>query len=286
MSTKIYTEKGPGFRSCGTVVKIVSTVKRLKCGQDMSRKSCPCSEGQPPVVAAQHHGSQVASRCSVNATAKDSDDYFEQWIKEALLEDGEHAGLFCMCHVASATDQNGLGGLATVKPEPKPRLAEVETAKNYDTDGQHSRMSDAERRTAENNNGSSVPAVEPETELAETAALAYRPAVDKKKRRKKKKGKSIDCTRAPKSADDVIANLNAKIKKLSQAVYPGVNCGHKNCIPKPVVTPRNIGWLWSLKETAGVKVKSLVIMLRLSFSKRHGTLKKIVENTVKKTHFA
>lgn len=263
MSTKTYTDKGPGFRSSVTVAKTVSTIKRLECGQDISRKSCPCSEGQPRAVAAQHHGSQVASRCSKNAAAKDANEYFEEWIKEALLDDGEHAGLFCMCRVASTADQCSLGRPAAVKPEPKPRPAEVKTAKNYDTDGQQSRMSNAERHTSENNNGSSAPAVKPETESAKTAAPAYRPAVDKKKRRKKKKGQSTDCTRAPNSAEEVIAHLNAKIKKLSQAVYPGVNCGHKNCIPKPVVTPRNIGWLWSLKETGGVKVTPSIIMLRL-----------------------
>lgn len=42
--------------------------------------------------------------------------------------------------------------------------------------------------------------------------------------------------------------------QITQTIYPGVNCGHKNCLQYPIMTPKNMGWLWSLRETGGVKV--------------------------------
>lgn len=43
--------------------------------------------------------------------------------------------------------------------------------------------------------------------------------------------------------------------RIARAVYPGVNCGHKDCVQYPVVTPKHMGWLWTLDQTAGVKVR-------------------------------
>ncbi|VVC26470.1 Domain of unknown function DUF4776 [Cinara cedri] len=51
-----------------------------------------------------------------------------------------------------------------------------------------------------------------------------------------------------------VNNLSKKINNVAGSVYPGVNCGHKNCISQPVVTPGNMGWLWSLKDAGGVKI--------------------------------
>jgi hypothetical protein len=32
--------------------------------------------------------------------------------------------------------------------------------------------------------------------------------------------------------------------------------GHKACLGKPVKTPKEMGWLWSLRSTGGVKVRN------------------------------
>lgn len=48
--------------------------------------------------------------------------------------------------------------------------------------------------------------------------------------------------------------LVEKMLRLSRVVYPGVICGHKHCNQYPIVTPKNMGWLWSVKSSAGVKV--------------------------------
>lgn len=254
------TQKGPHSRSSDTLnSKIISVIKRLKCGQDGPTNSCPCSGKQPNVAALYRHNSQVIpeSRCSTQASSKNINDYFEQWQNDTLFEDDEHADLFCMCRTICDADDHRLSSSADVKPEkqqPQPKEkanASLETVKNDE-----SIQSDTHR--TENNNGS-VPLVK--TERTENVRPTS-PAGDKRKRKKKKKHhkkKTSICTSnsglemSSINIDEVA--LSKKIKKLTQTIYPGVNCGHQNCIPQPIMTPKNIGWLWSLKETGGVKVK-------------------------------
>lgn len=56
------------------------------------------------------------------------------------------------------------------------------------------------------------------------------------------------------SSDDV-AWTTAQRPVAYPKIYPGVCCGHHHCIQYPVTTPKTMGWLWSLRETGGVKVK-------------------------------
>lgn len=52
--------------------------------------------------------------------------------------------------------------------------------------------------------------------------------------------------------------------------YPGVCCGHHDCIQYPVTTPKTMGWLWSLSETGGVKVKIDIIVVYVQLNRfRH-----------------
>lgn len=68
--------------------------------------------------------------------------------------------------------------------------------------------------------------------------------------------KKCGCLRIARSAESLSNDLDTErgAQFITQAIYPGVNCGHKNCLQYPITTPRNMGWLWSLRETGGVKV--------------------------------
>lgn len=92
------------------------------------------------------------------------------------------------------------------------------------------------------------------------------------KKRPKKNCRCQTVARPHESCHDVFSSERAN--EIAQAVYPGVNCGHRDCIRYPVVTPKTMGWLWSLKETGGVKVKLFDKSTRVIKQKRYGKFKK------------
>jgi len=49
---------------------------------------------------------------------------------------------------------------------------------------------------------------------------------------------------------------NDKIIQIAMTMYPGKLFGHIDCITEPIKTPKTMGWLWSVKETGGVKVSN------------------------------
>jgi len=72
---------------------------------------------------------------------------------------------------------------------------------------------------------------------------------------KRKKPTKCCCLRIAWSDESLSDALTIeRAAQITQAIYPGVNCGHKNCLQYPIMTPKNMGWLWSLRETGGVKV--------------------------------
>lgn len=79
------------------------------------------------------------------------------------------------------------------------------------------------------------------------------------KQKRAKGGKpTCCCSRVVRSeSESTVANVLTPDRaiRIARAIYPGVNCGHKDCIKYPVVTPKHMGWLWTLEQTGGVKVR-------------------------------
>lgn len=79
----------------------------------------------------------------------------------------------------------------------------------------------------------------------------------RKKNKKKQRGigRACYCSRVlkPGEKSDPDCLVNA-VNEMVTANYPAVCRGHKTCLESVVVTPKNMGWLWSLEVNSGVKV--------------------------------
>lgn len=251
MVFKTYIKNSLNYKLNDTVEELVLVTKRLRCGQDFVRNNGSCSAG--PV-----------SRVSANALPKCSCN-FEHWLKDVMLEDDEPTDSFCICQMNSEVDMFGMDQMANnadslncksiaaaIEPETAPKVEEdilSNMAENHDDEYQSDTADQAKR------NDVAARQVRLGSVLNETSK-ATTLTDGEQKFHKKNKGRNNTPTRYAES-DDHIATLSKDIKQFTRSLYPGVNCGHKNCISPPIITPKNLGWLWSLKETGGVKVKLL-----------------------------
>jgi len=80
-----------------------------------------------------------------------------------------------------------------------------------------------------------------------------------KKRDKKKKFYSCSCSRILGPEKSFGKHMtNEKIMQIAISMYPSKTFGHIDCIIEPIKTPKTMGWLWSVEETGGVKVRNRV----------------------------
>lgn len=244
-------------------------IERLNSGQDIIPKTCPCSsEKSTRTVIGQNK-----ITCPVSGESKN---YFEEWQK-TLTNDDEHANMFCMCRrdsdvVDYQSEMEKLCNDTNKVTNSNDEL--IDTSKDaVRTIGSFTDLSsDSKSNTQRTKSGQTSANSKRSKENKNKDIDRQRPAVERKRnKKKKKKKKKCPCERVVDSNEFLSFNVitTEKAIEIAQAIYPGVNCGHKECIREPVVTPKNMGWLWSLRETGGVKVNIipslLNVFLRLRF---------------------
>lgn len=89
---------------------------------------------------------------------------------------------------------------------------------------------------------------------ATTAMHSATPQRPKKIDKKKKFFSCSRISRPEKSIDKFMTN--EKMMQIAISMYPSKTFGHIDCIIEPIKTPKTMGWLWSVEETGGVKVRN------------------------------
>lgn len=256
------------YKSKITVVGVNShhhSIVRLSSGQDINRKKCPCDQSSTS-PSRYYNQTNPSDYGSVHCTTKCENEHFEEWQKNnSISREDERADMFCLCNDTGVVgdgsgfgggigDQTATGNLKEVlKPEDAiPNGAEPVAHLDSAEDERRNRLKSFSPHERNTNRSKSAPKVR-----LNANEKANRSTVKKRKRTKKK----CMCTRIARAEDSFIDDVKAeKPMKTTHVVYPGVCCGHKNCQSHPIVTPKTMGWLWSLRETGGVKVNFLLLI--------------------------
>lgn len=267
--------------------QIASVIERLNSGQDMILTNSPCSSEKSV---------RTVSRNKVECpVSRESKNYFDEWQK-TLTNNDAHADMFCMCRRDS--------DLVDYRSEMDKLYDNTNKIQN-NNDERFNIAKGADRTIGSFSDLSSDYSHSRRTKSGQTSANSrhskenknrdqeqQHPAVKRKrKKKKKKKKKKCPCERVVDSDEMLSPGVitTEKAIEIAQAIYPGVNCGHKECIREPVVTPKNMGWLWSLRETGGVKVHYFVhveytLMLKTWFycsKKKKSKIKSFIINRTK-----
>lgn len=204
---------------------------RLNCGQDAIPESFPSFQTWAKTQHCnQQHSSGKSSKHSLEK--KELLTFLQTVQDDTTMDEDEHADIYCVC----GKNDVGQATLQEYQPEEEPMTDKQ--IENVESQSEHSSTDRGPVKTEE---------VETAPEIV-MPKNTIKPFVAKKKRKK-----NNHVTQRVKQSFDKVVN-DKKPTKIFQAVYPGVHCGHKNCIHYPVVTPKTMGWLWSLSETGGVKV--------------------------------
>lgn len=226
------------------------TSSRMYSGCDEFPKKCQCSNCCERRSTIQLN-SGVISQIPMKQNAEEG--CFEYWRNALMMNDDEHSTSFCWCPDTKKQVENGKSGFS----ENSVTQEDESFADNNDYHDENDTNTETVARTLMTNDVRQNTSGEAELRPADGEDVidegTKNPVARKRRKRSKKKCRCDRVRRSVNSNSNVLTTNKAF--ELGQALYPGVNCGHKYCIPEPIVTPKTMGWLWSVKETGGVKVK-------------------------------
>lgn len=253
-STRTVTDKSGVAHIYNYESKKITVVGRLSGGQDVDKKKCPCSD-KSSSPSWFYNQSTPLNRGWAECAPKRENRHFEEWQKNALSVEDQRAEMFCLC------GDSGYGGKAAAaaadnrQEEPQSEFVRpggTEPVVNLDTadDERAGIRLGAITPGHERNTTRSKSA--PRIQLNANEGVKSNRSTVKRRRRTKRK---CMCSQIARTEESFIGDVTAEQPmKTIHVIYPGVCCGHKNCQSEPVVTPKTMGWLWSVRETGGVRV--------------------------------
>lgn len=225
-------------------------LSRLNGGHGTIQKTCKCFHccGQRPTT---QFNCGVTPKTSMER--KHVEECYEYWRQALMMEDDDHAAIFCMC--PGRNKQTVLQNEVVFSDRSINEDDSLAENNYHDENDANTENTESTRKADDEKQDMGGEVKLRPVDSKNIAGGGMKSLVAGKRRKRQKKKCHCDRIRRPvESNTDVL--IQNKAFELGQALYPGVNCGHKNCIPEHVVTPKTMGWLWSLKETGGVKVIS------------------------------
>lgn len=209
------------------------TATRQQGGHDTGHNQCPCPKMTENRTSGQNIGNNYAHvnalKIGTRNTLKDEENKFS-----------------CICSKLYGSKE-ALSEINGVEEASDP-VGEHEIEHQYGV----AHMDEATMAPA------SLPSVrKPESRIR--AADVGEPGMKKKKKKKKGKKKKSCRSNACSSRKDSVSigstTFSKDVKRIARNVYPGVNCGHKDCIQCPIVVPKNMGWLWTIGKSGNIRVR-------------------------------
>lgn len=237
------------------VSNVIFPFKRLHSGQETFKlPKCPCTAKKTlPSTPPNRYYNQTS----------------QKWQNGALTDGDERSGVFCTCG-GNASNAAAVNNRLELSPESTNRPNETEHYPAYSDGTNEEGFNRPLEPLPESRDKTSI---RPSSDYRVSTVKVHLNEDKKEKKRRKVKGgrrkrtknKCTQVVQAEESITDI--SISKKAMLISQAIYPGVNCGHKNCASTPIITPKTMGWLWSLRETGGVKVIIyLIIKLNDAYS--------------------